>query len=116
MVAVLGLPSPFWLVEAVEQAPVVEELDVGVVPALRDRGHREELDVGKFGRVPLAHGGVDRAVEVLGVDRLPLFGVWNLELALGGCSVVLRLPVASAQGARGLGGKADGGVTDPAPP
>src|SRR2546426_11998486 len=79
MVAVPGLPSPFWLVEAVEQAPGVEELDVGVVPALRDRGHREELDVGKFGRVPLAYGGGDRGVEVLGGDRRPLVRVGGLE-------------------------------------
>src|SRR5947208_15129154 len=41
------------LVEAVEQAPVVEELDVGVVQALRDSGHRGDLDVGTYGWILL---------------------------------------------------------------
>src|SRR2546428_10661489 len=107
MVAVPGLPSPFRLVEAVEQAPVVEELDVGVVPALRDRAHREELDVGKFGRVPLAYGGGDRAGEVLGDDRLPLVRVEELEGRPGRCLGVLALHVWGDPSGPRLGAEAD---------
>src|SRR5438874_11998611 len=95
MGGVPGLRSRLRLVEAVEHAPVVEELDVGVVPALRDRGYREDLDLGEFSCVPLAHGRVDRAVDVLGDDLMPLFGVESLEVrpGCGLCAVALQFGV-----------------------
>src|SRR5205823_1551793 len=66
--AVRGVSS-LRLVEAVEELPLVEKPLVRVVPALRDRGDREELDVGELLRVALPDRGIDRAVEVLRDDR-----------------------------------------------
>src|SRR5262245_38754619 len=68
------------LVDAVEHGAVGEEALVRLAPALRrNRRHREQAEVGQFGRVLLADRLVRRPVVVPGDDLLRLVGVQEIE-------------------------------------
>src|SRR5262249_4825941 len=71
-------------INLVEDPALGEELVLGLVPIASAGRDREQLDFGQCGRVFLQDLRVDRAVIVLGDDRLGLVGVEELEVGLGG--------------------------------